>query len=116
MARAHRQTRDRKAGWSSTRSRSRRTTAAHRVPFPRRFDPGEWIGLSGASERVTTSLVDAVFGLNAPKSGTIELDGHDVRDLALTDVRSRVTLVRGTEILPGCIADNLHAANPELSR
>lgn len=84
-------------------------------PVSLEIRPGEWIGLSGASERVTTSLVDAVFGLNAPKSGTIELDGHDVRDLALTDVRSRVTLVRGTEILPGCIADNLHAANPELA-
>ncbi len=76
---------------------------------------GEWIGLSGSSERFTTSLVDAVFGLNSPVSGTIELDGHDVRDLALTDVRSRVTLVRGTEILPGRIADNLHAANPGLT-
>ena len=85
------------------------------APVSLKIDPGAWIGLSGSSERVTTSLVDAVFGLNSPRSGTIEIDGHDVRDLALTDVRSRVTLVRGTEILPGSIADNLHAADPELS-
>jgi ABC-type bacteriocin/lantibiotic exporter with double-glycine peptidase domain len=84
-------------------------------PVSLEIRPGEWIGLSGASERVTTSLVDAVFGLNAPKSGTIELDGHDVRDLSLANIRSRLTLVRGTEILPGRIADNLQAANPELT-
>jgi ABC-type bacteriocin/lantibiotic exporter with double-glycine peptidase domain len=60
-------------------------------------------------------LVDAIFGLDPPKSGTIELDGHDVRDLALSEVRSRVAVVRDAEILPGCIDDNLRAANPMLT-
>jgi ABC-type bacteriocin/lantibiotic exporter with double-glycine peptidase domain len=76
---------------------------------------GEWIGLTGTSERVTSSLVDTVFALKQSKAGTIEIDGHDARDLALSEIRSRVALVRGTEILPGCIVDNLRAANPDLS-
>ena len=79
------------------------------------FRPGEWTTISGAPERVTSSLVDAMFALAAPTAGTIEIDGRDYRDLALHEIRSRVAVVRGTEILPGCIGDNLRAANPALS-
>lgn len=84
-------------------------------PVSLELHPGEWTAISGASERVTTSLVDAVFGLAAPVSGTIEIDGLDYRDLALHEIRSRVALVRGIEMLPGCIGDNLRAADPDLS-
>jgi ABC-type bacteriocin/lantibiotic exporter with double-glycine peptidase domain len=76
--------------------------------------PGESLSLTGAQERVTSSLVDAVFGLIPPRSGIIEIDGRDTRDLALHEVRSRIAVVRGTEILPGCIGDNLRAGNPDL--
>jgi ABC-type bacteriocin/lantibiotic exporter with double-glycine peptidase domain len=84
-------------------------------PVSLELQPGEWTAISGAPERVTTSLVDAVFGLAAPVSGTIEIDGLDYRDLALHEIRSRVALVRDIEILPGCIGDNLRAADPDLS-
>ena len=60
-------------------------------------------------------LVDSIFGLRAPSVGVIEVDGHDVRDLALRELRSRVALVRGAEIFPGCVLDNLRAANPDLT-
>lgn len=76
--------------------------------------PGESLSLTGAEERLTSRLVDAVFGLIPPRSGIIEIDGRDTRDLALHDVRSRIAVVRGTEILPGCIGDNLRAGNPDL--
>jgi ABC-type bacteriocin/lantibiotic exporter with double-glycine peptidase domain len=76
---------------------------------------GERMAITGASERVTTALADAIFGLHLPQSGVIEIDGHDVRDLALREVRSRIAIVRDAEILPGCILDNLRAANAELS-
>jgi ABC-type bacteriocin/lantibiotic exporter with double-glycine peptidase domain len=86
---------------------------------PRQFSltlgRGERMAITGASERVTTALADAIFGLHLPQSGVIEIDGHDVRDLALREVRSRIAIVRDTEILPGCILDNLRAANAELS-
>ena len=84
-------------------------------PLSLDLNPGDWTAITGAPERVTSSLVDAIFGLNPLRAGTIEVDGHDYRDLALQDIRSRISVVRGTEILPGCIADNLRAANPELS-
>ena len=84
-------------------------------PISLQLRPGQSTSLTGAPEDVTSSLVDAIFGLTPPRSGTIEIDGHDTRDLALHDIRSRIAVVRGTEILPGCIGDNLRAGNPELT-
>ncbi|MDH3200121.1 MAG: ATP-binding cassette domain-containing protein [Myxococcales bacterium] len=80
-----------------------------------RLQPGQWTVVSGASERVTSDLVDAIFGLVPPRAGTIEIDGHDSRDLSLRELRKRIAIVRETEILPGCVADNLRAANPDLT-
>jgi ABC-type bacteriocin/lantibiotic exporter with double-glycine peptidase domain len=80
-----------------------------------RLGRGERMAITGASERVTTALADAIFGLNPPKSGVIEIDGHDARDLALREIRSRIAVVRDAEILPGCILENLRAANAEIS-
>jgi len=76
--------------------------------------PGERVAMSGGSEWEASSIVDSIFGLSVP-NGVIEVDGHDVRDLALRELRSRIALVRGAEILPGCVLDNLRAANPDLT-
>jgi ABC-type bacteriocin/lantibiotic exporter with double-glycine peptidase domain len=84
-------------------------------PVSFRLSAGESTSITSAPEHVTSSLVDAVFGLIPPRSGTIEIDGRDSRDLALPEARARIAVVRGTEILPGCIADNLRAGNPELT-
>ena len=83
-----------------------------RVSF--KVEPGERLAIAGI-ERDTTAAIDAIFGLRALSAGVIEMDGHDVRDLALRELRRRVALVRGTEIFPGCILDNLRAANADLT-
>jgi ABC-type multidrug transport system fused ATPase/permease subunit len=79
------------------------------------LDPGERVSLSADSHGITEDLVDAIFGLETIDSGVIEIDGHDIRDLALPALRSRVALVRDAELFPGCILDNLRAANHGLS-
>lgn len=76
--------------------------------------PGQRVSIGGM-ERETAALVDAIFGLRAPNSGVIEVDGYDVRDVSLVALRSRVALVRGAEMFPGCILDNLRAADSGLS-
>ena len=83
-----------------------------RVSF--KVAPGERLALAG-TERDTSAAIDAIFGLRAPSAGVIEMDGHDARDLSLRELRRRVALVRGTEIFPGCILDNLRAANADLT-
>lgn len=86
-------------------------------PSPISFDlrSGEWLAITDDSEHATSNLVDVIFGLRPAKAGLMEIDGHDVRDLALRNIRSRIALVRGIEILPGCIADNLRTADAELT-
>jgi len=79
-----------------------------------RLAPGERVAMSGGTEWEASSIVDSIFGLSLP-NGVIEVDGHDVRDLALRELRSRIALVRGAEVLPGCVFDNLRAANPDLT-
>lgn len=76
---------------------------------------GQWIAVTGEPESATSNLVDAIFGLNPARSGLAEIDGHDARDLTLRELRSRISLVRGMEILPGSIADNLRAADATLT-
>jgi len=77
--------------------------------------PSERVSMGGASESQTSAIVDLIFGLSVPTAGVIEVDGHDVRDLALRELRSRIALVRGAEIFPGCVLDNLRAANSDLT-
>ncbi len=77
--------------------------------------PGERVSIGGASERETSRLVDAIFGLEPLEAGIIEIDGHDIRDLSLRELRRRVAVVRDAEVFPGCILDNLRAANAGLS-
>jgi ABC-type bacteriocin/lantibiotic exporter with double-glycine peptidase domain len=77
--------------------------------------PGQWLAITGAPERATSHLVDAIFGLEPARAGLVEIDGHDTRDLSLRSLRSRIALVRDVEVLPGTILDNLRSANAELS-
>jgi putative ABC transport system ATP-binding protein len=89
---------------------------AGRSPLDLSFNlaPGERLSLSADSTATTSDLVDSIFGLDTLRSGVIEVDGHDIRDLSLPALRSRVALVRGPELFPGCILDNLRAANSSL--
>lgn len=90
-------------------------TEAGTLRFSMELGPGERVSLAGASEWETSAAVDSIFGLSTPSAGVIEVQGHDVRDLALAELRSRVALVRDAEIFPGSVFDNLRAANPNLS-
>lgn len=75
----------------------------------------ERLSMDGPSERATSAVIDAIFGLEPPSAGVIEIDGHDTRDLSLRELRRRVAVVREAEVFPGCILDNLRAGNPELT-
>jgi ABC-type bacteriocin/lantibiotic exporter with double-glycine peptidase domain len=87
----------------------------HPVSVSFGLEPGDHLSVSAASDATSSELVDSIFGLEAIRAGVIEVDGHDIRDLSLPALRSRVALVRGAELFPGCVFDNLRAANPALS-
>lgn len=69
--------------------------------------PGERIALTGPSGSGRGTLLELLFGLRPPGSGTIRVDGFDIRDLDLDSVRRETALVKGMEILEGTVLDNL---------
>lgn len=61
---------------------------------------------SGLGEGKST-LIDLLYGLRLPSEGTIEMDGHDYRDLSVAALRRQTALVRHAEIFQGTLADNV---------
>jgi len=76
---------------------------------------GERVGVTGPVGSGKSTLADVLFGLRAPHQGTIQLDGFDLRDIPLGDLRQSVALVRGIEIFPGSVIDNVRLGREDLS-
>ncbi len=66
---------------------------------------GDKLAITAGAER--GSLLDAICGLRTPSAGQILLNGHDLRDLNLGQLRDNVSLVRYTELVAATIAENL---------
>ena len=79
------------------------------APLSLRVAAGDSLAVAGDA-RQTAALADMLFGLRLPAAGTILLDGRDLRDLRLSELRDHVAVVREPETLPGTIADNVRAA------
>jgi ABC-type lipoprotein export system ATPase subunit len=45
--------------------------------------PGEFVAIEGRSGSGKSTLLHILAGLDAPDSGTVELDGHDIAPLAV---------------------------------
>ncbi len=76
--------------------------------------PGERIALVGPSGSGRGTLLELLFGLRPPSSGTIQVDGFDIRDLELDSVRQEIALVKGMEILEGTVLDNIRMGRPDI--
>lgn len=69
--------------------------------------PGGSIGLTGASGAGKSALIDTICGYADAPGGAVEIDGVDIRNLRLDQVRSQVVVVRAPEIFHGSILDNV---------
>lgn len=70
--------------------------------------PGEVLALVGPSGSGKTTLVGLIPRLWDVDSGTIRVDGHDVRDVTLESLRAQVGLVpQEATLFGGTIADNI---------
>lgn len=69
--------------------------------------PGEKVGITGLSGSGKSMLLDAIAGYTAKNDRVVELDGVDLRNLQLVDVRTQVALVRGVELFQGTILENV---------
>lgn len=80
-------------------------------------EPGEQIALVGRSGAGKTTLIALAARLLDPWSGTISIDGVDVRHAKLADLRERVSMVLQEPFLfPVTIAANISLGRPEATR
>lgn len=78
--------------------------------------PGETIALVGPTGSGKSTIAALLTRLYDPDSGTVLLDGRDVRDYTVTSLRENIAVVLQESILlSGSIADNIAFGNPEAS-
>jgi ATP-binding cassette subfamily B protein len=73
-----------------------------------RIDAGEVLGMLGRTGSGKTTISRLLFRLHDPASGTVRLDGIDIRDAQLDVLRSRVALVtQDVQLFEGTLRDNV---------
>ena len=77
------------------------------------MEPGEIVGIYGANGTGKSTIFKMVLGMMDISIGTIRVDGVDLRQLPLTELRRRVSYVpQRPRIFPGTMRQNLAFANP----
>lgn len=76
--------------------------------------PGERVAFRGRIGAGKSTFADVLFGLRPPSSGIIEVGGADLRTVPLIALRQAVALVRGIELFPGSIVDNVRLGRTDL--
>jgi ATP-binding cassette subfamily B protein len=77
--------------------------------------PGETVALVGATGAGKTSLVSLLARLYDPQGGAILLDGRDLREYRLADLRRRMTIVlQDVFLFSGSVRANISFDNPEI--
>lgn len=76
--------------------------------------PGQRVALVGPSGSGKSTITALILRLIDPTSGSVRLDGVDLRELSLTQLRSEVAIVLQESVLfTGTIADNIRHGRPE---
>ncbi len=79
--------------------------------------PGETLAIVGATGAGKTTLVNLVPRFFDPWEGRVTVDGHDVRDVRLRDLREQIAIVLQEPFLfPLSIADNIAYGRPAAAR
>lgn len=72
----------------------------------------DWLAVLGDDIDGRGTLVSLLYGVRIPRGGRIELDGSDVRNSSLEELRAKVVLVDRALLFEGTVADNLHWGRP----
>ncbi|HEV7667691.1 MAG TPA: ABC transporter ATP-binding protein [Thermoanaerobaculia bacterium] len=73
-----------------------------------RIAPGETIGIAGPTGAGKSTLIKLLLRLYDPTGGAVKLDGHDLRDLALEDLRRSIALVsQDVYLFHGTLRENI---------
>ena len=79
-------------------------------------EPGELIAITGASGSGKSTVARLLLGLYTPQGGAVSLDGIDIRQLDVCELRNAIAYMpQETQIFHGTVAQNLRLANPVAS-
>ena len=79
-------------------------------------EPGQMLGIVGKTGAGKTTIANLIARLYDAKEGSVKIDGIDVRDLKLSELRRNIGLVsQDIYLFIGTIADNIRYAKPEAS-
>jgi ATP-binding cassette, subfamily B, multidrug efflux pump len=77
--------------------------------------PGERVGIVGATGSGKTTLINLLLRFYDVNRGRITIDGIDIRELDLADVRGLFSLVlQDVHLFSGTVADNIRLGNPSI--
>lgn len=78
--------------------------------------PGDIVAVTGHNGAGKTSLLKLIKGLYTPQSGSLRIDGFDIRQLDPASLRRHIAYVpQNSSFFKGTIAENLRFANPIVS-
>ncbi len=81
-----------------------------------KIEAGQTVALVGHTGSGKTTIVNLIARFYDPTSGTVKIDGHDVKDIKLESLRQRVsTVLQETFIFSGTIMDNVRFGKPDAS-
>jgi ATP-binding cassette subfamily B protein len=80
-------------------------------------EPGELLAIVGATGAGKTTIINLLLRYYDIEEGSILLDGTDIRDLSLEDLRSNFALVlQDNALFSGTVMENITLGNKEISR
>jgi ABC-type multidrug transport system fused ATPase/permease subunit len=75
---------------------------------------GQHVAIVGATGAGKTTLMQLLARLYEPDAGSVTIDGHDIRDVALPSLRGQVVVVaQEAQLFHGTIAENIRLGRPE---
>lgn len=78
---------------------------------------GMKLGVAGESGSGKSTLLNLIFRFHDPTGGAVKIDGLDLRDVALSDLRSQLALVsQEVVVFDQTIAENIACGKPSATR